>query len=94
MNTIQPRTGPRPTVLLTLAMTLLCLAVGGSRSAQAADKYPNTPDGAKALLSEFLKPGADLKTLYLTAGDKVYKRTLRRTGVFPWQPVKLPRPQL
>jgi gluconolactonase len=38
--------------------------------------------------------GADLKTLYVTAGDKVYRRILRRTGVFPWQPVKLPRPQL
>jgi gluconolactonase len=38
--------------------------------------------------------GADLKTLYVTAGDKVYKRQLRRKGVFPWQPVKLPRPQL
>jgi sugar lactone lactonase YvrE/enterochelin esterase-like enzyme len=38
--------------------------------------------------------GADLKTLYVTAGSRIYKRTLRRTGVFPWQPVKLPRPQL
>jgi gluconolactonase len=38
--------------------------------------------------------GADLKTLYVTAGDKLYKRQLRRKGVFPWQPVKLPRPQL
>ncbi len=38
--------------------------------------------------------GAGLNTLYVTAGDKVYKRQLRRKGVFPWQPVKLPRPQL
>jgi gluconolactonase len=38
--------------------------------------------------------GTDLKTLYVTAGDKVYRRILRRTGVFPGQPVKLPRPQL
>ena len=38
--------------------------------------------------------GAALKTLYATVGTKVYKRTLRRTGVFPWQPVKLPKPQL
>jgi hypothetical protein len=38
--------------------------------------------------------GADLKTLYAAVGAKVYKRTLRRTGVFPWQPVKLPKPQL
>ena len=38
--------------------------------------------------------GAGLHTLYATAGDKVYARTLRRTGVLPWVPVKLPRPQL
>ena len=38
--------------------------------------------------------GQDLKTLYVTAGDKVFKRQMRRKGVFPWQPVKLPRPQL
>jgi len=38
--------------------------------------------------------GPELKTLYVTAGDKVFKRVLRRKGVFPWQPVKLPRPGL
>lgn len=38
--------------------------------------------------------GPDLQYLYVTAGDKVYRRRLRRRGVFPWQPVKLPRPQL
>lgn len=38
--------------------------------------------------------GPGLHTLYATSGDKVFKRTLRRTGVLPWQVVKLPRPQL
>jgi len=38
--------------------------------------------------------GPDLRTLYAAAGGKVYSRTLRRAGVHPWQPVKLPRPQL
>jgi gluconolactonase len=38
--------------------------------------------------------GPDLRTLYVTAGGKVYQRRLRRKGVFPWEPVKLPRPQL
>jgi gluconolactonase len=38
--------------------------------------------------------GPGLHTLYATAGDKVYSRVMRRTGVLPWQPVKLPRPQL
>jgi gluconolactonase len=38
--------------------------------------------------------GKDMQTLYATAGSRVWKRHLRRKGVFPWQPVKLPRPQL
>ena len=38
--------------------------------------------------------GAGLSTLYVTAGDKVYRRVLRRQGHLPWEPVKLPRPQL
>ena len=45
-------------------------------------------------VSNLVFGGPDLKTLYATAGDKVYRRVLRRKGVFPWQPVKLPRPQL
>ena len=45
-------------------------------------------------VSNLVFGGADLKTLYVTAGDKVYKRRMRRKGVFPWQPVKLPRPVL
>jgi sugar lactone lactonase YvrE len=38
--------------------------------------------------------GPGLSTLYATAGDKVWRRAVRRKGVLPWQPVKLPRPQL
>jgi sugar lactone lactonase YvrE/enterochelin esterase-like enzyme len=38
--------------------------------------------------------GADLHTLYVTAGDKVYARKLKRTGFLPWQPVKPPVPRL
>ncbi len=38
--------------------------------------------------------GPQLDTLYATAGDKVWRRVLRRKGYYPWQPVKLPRPQL
>jgi len=45
-------------------------------------------------VSNLVFGGPDLKTLYATAGDKVYRRVLSRKGVFPWQPVKLPRPQL
>jgi sugar lactone lactonase YvrE len=38
--------------------------------------------------------GKDLDMLYITAVDKVYRRHLRRKGVFPWQPVKPPVPRL
>jgi sugar lactone lactonase YvrE/enterochelin esterase-like enzyme len=46
------------------------------------------------VLTSVVFGGPGLHTLYATAGDKVYARTVRRTGVLPWQPVKLPRPQL
>ncbi len=52
-------------------------------------RRPGTADPSNLVFG-----GPDLKTLYVTAGDKIYRRILRRTGVFPWQPMKLPRPQL
>jgi sugar lactone lactonase YvrE len=45
-------------------------------------------------LSNVVFGGKNLKTLYATAGGKVYKRVLRRQGVAPGQVVVLPRPQL
>ncbi len=45
-------------------------------------------------LTSIVFGGPGLQTLYVAAGDKVYARKLRRTGVYPWQPIKLPRPQL
>ncbi len=38
--------------------------------------------------------GDDMQWLYATAGNALYRRHLRRKGVYPWQLVKLPRPQL
>jgi sugar lactone lactonase YvrE len=38
--------------------------------------------------------GADLKFLYVTAGDKVFRRRMRRQGVNSWAPVKPPVPRL
>jgi len=38
--------------------------------------------------------GPDMQYIYVTAGDKVYRRHLRKKGVYPWQVVKPPRPQL
>ena len=38
--------------------------------------------------------GRGLQTLYVTSGDKVYKRVLRRKGVLAGSPVMPPRPRL
>jgi len=38
--------------------------------------------------------GPDRKTLYVTAGDKVWMRKLRRTGVTPAVSMKPPKPRL
>ena len=50
------------------------------------------PPSGRALDITFA--GKGLNTIYATAGGKVWRRTLRRQGYLPWQPVKLPRPQL
>jgi sugar lactone lactonase YvrE/enterochelin esterase-like enzyme len=45
-------------------------------------------------LANVVFAGPDLQTLYVTAGDKVFRRKVRAKGVLPWQPVKPPRPGL
>jgi gluconolactonase len=45
-------------------------------------------------ISNLVFGGADMQTLYATAIDKIYRRHLRRKGVYPWQPVPLPKPRL
>ncbi len=38
--------------------------------------------------------GPDMKTIYVTAGDKVFRRKLRIAGFKPWEPVKPPPARL
>jgi sugar lactone lactonase YvrE/enterochelin esterase-like enzyme len=38
--------------------------------------------------------GPDLQTLYVTSGDKVFKRRIKKKGTFPWLSVVPPRPRL
>lgn len=38
--------------------------------------------------------GPQLDTLYVTAGEKVFRRKTKRQGVFPWKPAKPPVPRL
>ena len=38
--------------------------------------------------------GPRLDTLYVTAGDRVYRRPMKRQGVFPWKPSKPLAPRL
>lgn len=52
----------------------------------------NKPHGGA--LANAVFAGKDLSWLYVTAGDRVYRRHTLRTGVWPWQAVKLPQPRL
>ena len=47
-----------------------------------------------ALLANVVLGGADFQTLYVTAGDKVFRRPVKRKGAVSWQPVKPPMPKL
>ena len=47
-----------------------------------------------SVLTNVVFGGPNLDTLYVTAGDKVFRRRVRRHGVFPWQVVTPPRPRL
>lgn len=48
----------------------------------------------RSFLSNLVFAGPDLKTLYATSEDKVFKRKLRKGGVLPWKAVKPPTPRL
>jgi gluconolactonase len=52
----------------------------------------NKPHGGS--LSNVVFGGPDLSTLYVTAGDRVYRRPINRKGVYSWTPVKPPQPRL
>lgn len=45
-------------------------------------------------LSNVVFAGKELDTIYVTAGDKVFRRKVNRKGLTPWSPVKPPRPGL
>lgn len=48
-----------------------------------------------AWLSNVVFGGPDLDTLYVTCGDKVYRRKVKAKGVVPWQAaIKPPKPRL
>lgn len=62
-------------------------------------------DPAGRTSAVFLKPsdknpsnavfaGPALDVLYVTAGDQVFRRPMKRQGVFPWKPSKPPAPRL
>jgi sugar lactone lactonase YvrE/enterochelin esterase-like enzyme len=50
---------------------------------------PSEQDPSNAVFA-----GAALDTLYVTAGDRVFRRRMKRQGVFPWKPSKPPAPRL
>jgi gluconolactonase len=50
---------------------------------------PSAKDPSNAVFA-----GPALDTLYVTAGDQVFRRRMKRQGVFPWKPSKPPAPRL
>ncbi|MEZ5355935.1 MAG: SMP-30/gluconolactonase/LRE family protein [Bryobacteraceae bacterium] len=52
----------------------------------------NKPHGGA--LANAVFGGKDLSWLYVAAGDRIYRRHMRRTGVWPWVPVMPPKPRL
>jgi sugar lactone lactonase YvrE/enterochelin esterase-like enzyme len=52
----------------------------------------NKPDSRNP--SNVVFAGADLQTLYVTSGDKVYSRRIKKKGTFPWVAVTPPKPRL
>lgn len=47
-----------------------------------------------SVLTNVVFGGPNLDWLFVTAGDRVFKRHMRRTGVTSWAPVKPPQPRL
>ena len=45
-------------------------------------------------LSNVVFAGKELDTVYVTAGDKVFRRKVNRKGLTPWTPMKPPKPGL
>jgi gluconolactonase len=45
-------------------------------------------------LSNAVFGGPQLDTIYATAGDRVFRRVVKRRGVWPWKGVKPPQPRL
>ncbi|MBI4906036.1 MAG: SMP-30/gluconolactonase/LRE family protein [Acidobacteria bacterium] len=50
---------------------------------------PDTSDPSNVVFA-----GPELQALYVTAGPKVYRRPIKRKGMFPWVAVTPPRPRL
>jgi gluconolactonase len=47
-----------------------------------------------AWLASVVFGGPDMQWLYVTSGDKVYRRHMARTGIAPWATLKPPQPRL
>jgi gluconolactonase len=50
---------------------------------------PGTSDPSNVVFG-----GPDLQTLYVTSGDKVFRRRIKKKGTFPWLAVTPPKPRL
>ena len=62
---------------------------------QAPIVFDNLIHKKQMWLSNVALGGPDLNILYVTCGDKVYRRPAKTKGVLTWRaPIKPPRPRL
>ena len=54
----------------------------------------NKPQGMTGGVANLVFGGPNMQWLYMTDGDKMYRRQLKRQGAVPWNPVKPPMPRL
>ncbi len=52
------------------------------------------PKPQASSLANVVFGGPDFQTMYVAAGDKIFKRRMKRKGAVPWLPVKPPTPRL
>jgi gluconolactonase len=54
----------------------------------------NKPEAGSVAIGNIAFGGAERNWLYVTQGNKIFRRQVKRTGVTAWEPVKPPKPGL
>ena len=54
----------------------------------------NKPEAGSVAIGNIAFGGAERNWLYVTQGNKIFRRQVKRTGVTAWEPIKPPKPGL